>query len=219
MLSVLINIKNIVRLPIFHNLKFTEATTHILNRLETELPPNLYYHGPHHTKDVLEVASSLADQHHLSQYDKEIIVTAAAFHDCGFLFVYRGHEERGCEIARETLPQFDYSIEDIDKICNLIMATKVPTAAKNLFEEIICDADLDYLGRTDFDTISDSLFKEFSEHNIVSDELSWYKLQKSFLSSHHFYNEFSKASREETKQKNLRDIISMIEILEIRTRY
>ena len=42
-----------------------------------------------------------------------------------------------------------------DLFSQLILATKVPQKPKNKLEKIICDADLDYLGREDFDNISD----------------------------------------------------------------
>ena len=60
--------------------------------------------------------------------------------------VYKDHEETGVEIAGAILPHFDYTEEQIQKINELIMVTKLPPRPKNLLEQIICDADLDYLG-------------------------------------------------------------------------
>jgi hypothetical protein len=40
------------------------------------------------------------------------------------------------------------------------MATKLPPNPKNLLEKIICDSDLDYLGRSDFIPVSNTLFEE-----------------------------------------------------------
>lgn len=57
---------------------------------------------------------------------------------------HAGHEFEGCLIARTALPGFGYTGEDI-MICGMIMATKIPQSPTNILEEIICDADLDYL--------------------------------------------------------------------------
>ena len=48
------------------------------------------------------------------------------------------------------------------------MATKVPQSPKNHLEEILCDCDLDYLGRDDFEKISNNLFSEWKEHGLVT---------------------------------------------------
>ena len=44
-------------------------------------------------------------------------------------------------------------------------------------EKIICDADLDYLGRADFFEISDSFFKELKEYKYLNNKSQWDKLQ------------------------------------------
>jgi hypothetical protein len=80
---------------------------------------------------------------------------------------YRNHEEAGVEIAREILPDYDYTQEQIDHICQLIMKTKLPPKPVYLLEQIICDADLDYLGRVDFIPVSGNLFRELTEHQII----------------------------------------------------
>jgi len=42
----------------------------------------------------------------------------------------------------------------------MIMATKIPQSPKNLLEQIICDADLDYLGRERYEENSLLLLQE-----------------------------------------------------------
>ena len=37
---------------------------------------------------------------------------------------------------------------------------QITSKARNLLEEIICDSDLDYLGRSDFIPVSNTLFEE-----------------------------------------------------------
>ena len=60
--------------------------------------------------------------------DEEILLlkTAALFHDVGHTIDYDNHEYYGTQIAREMLPEFNYTHDQIDHICQLIMSTKLP---------------------------------------------------------------------------------------------
>ena len=40
--------------------------------------------------------------------------------------------------------------DQIERICALIMSTKLPPKPTNLLENIMCDSDLDYLGKKRF---------------------------------------------------------------------
>jgi hypothetical protein len=52
----------------------------------------------------------------------------------------------------------------------LIHVTEIPHKPLNHLQEIICDADLDYLGRNDFQEIADNLKAELKTMNkIISD--------------------------------------------------
>ena len=62
--------------------------------------------------------------------------------------------------GEKLLPEFGYSETEIDTICGMILATKFPQQPHNRLEEIMCDADLDYLGRPDFFSIGNTLFEE-----------------------------------------------------------
>jgi predicted metal-dependent HD superfamily phosphohydrolase len=128
--------------------------------------------------------------------------TAAVFHDSGFLFVYKGHEEKGCEIASESLRNV-FSEEDIKKVRGMIMATKIPQSPNTLLEQIICDADLDYLGRDDFEPISQTLYKEFIIFKIIPEDIIWDHVQIKFFESHHYFTGISISKRNEKKLKHL----------------
>jgi len=154
---------------------FLKLKEFILNKLKSELPSHLCYHGVHHTLDVYKAAENLAIEEKISKKETELLKVAALFHDSGFTKKYKGHEEEGCDIARSTLPDFNYTDEQIDTICGIIMATKIPQSPKNKLEEILCDADLDYLGRNDFHPIAETLFKELNATGNPMDKKKWNK--------------------------------------------
>jgi putative nucleotidyltransferase with HDIG domain len=184
-------------------MNYPQAYDYIINRLRSELQPTLSYHGLHHTLDVLASAESIASEEKINGTDLLLLKTAAAYHDCGFLVTYQQHEEAGCEIARKTLLQFGYGHADIDAICSMIMATRLPQAPATMLEKILCDADLDYLGRDDFDGIAATLFQEFRAFSIVDTEEAWNKVQVNFLSSHVYHTAHSQQLREPAKRLHL----------------
>jgi len=182
---------------------FTSIKQPILSRLENELDPRLGYHNIIHTLDVLEQAEILAKQEKITDnHELLLLKTAAVFHDSGFLFVYKNHEEKGCEIASESLRNV-FSEGDIKKVCGMIMATKIPQTPNTLLEQIICDADLDYLGRNDFEPISRNLYKEFIVFKIIPEDIIWDHIQIKFFESHHYFTGTSISKRNGKKLKHL----------------
>jgi uncharacterized protein len=197
-LSILILVKSFLVPDLFTSIKQP-----ILSRLENELDPRLGYHNISHTLDVLKQAEVLAKQENITnKHDLLLLKTAAVFHDSGFLFVYKNHEEKGCEIASESLKNV-FSKEDIKKVCGMIMATKIPQSPNTLLEQIICDADLDYLGRNDFEPISRNLYKEFIIFKIIPEDIIWDHIQIKFFESHHYFTGTSISKRNEMKLKHL----------------
>jgi uncharacterized protein len=182
----------------------------ILQKLENELPGNLTYHGLHHTLDVFNAALEIAKEENISEAEKRLLRIAVLFHDAGFTGIYKNHEEKGCEMVKEYLPSFGYSNEEISAICGMIMATQIPQSAKTKLEKIICDADLDYLGRNDFNSISNKLFEEMKLYAHVHNEKEWNDIQKNFLEKHHYYTKFGLINREPQKQKHLQELKNLI---------
>ncbi len=100
---------------------------HILSRLGSELPDYLSYHGLSHTKDVLKYALIIAQSEGVDQSDELLLLhIAALYHDAGFLYTYSDHEAESCRIAETDLPAFGLSPEQVERVNELILATKVP---------------------------------------------------------------------------------------------
>jgi predicted metal-dependent HD superfamily phosphohydrolase len=155
---------------------------------------------------VIKRAEQIANAENIgSAHDLLLLKIAALFHDTGFLYVYAGHEEKSCEIARASLAG-KVSLADIEIICGLIMATKVPQRPVSMLQQIICDADLDYLGRDDFDQLSNYLRNEFLDFGIVSNEDEWEKKQLAFFESHQYFTRTCIAKRLPLKMQHLEQL-------------
>lgn len=190
---------------------FKEIEQYIIGILKRGLPDNLYYHGLHHTMDVLRSAEIIGKEEKVTEEEMLLLKVAALYHDAGFIKVYRNHEEVGCEMARKDLPGFGFTDEDIEIICGMIMATKIPQTPKTKLEYIIADADLEYLGTDDFKRIGETLFEEIKIYLGVESERQWNIIQQNFLRSHRYHTNFCKKNREQKKQKNLKLIEAIVD--------
>jgi class 3 adenylate cyclase len=194
----------------FKLVQFTELQELILEKLENELPPYLYYHNVKHTVDVVTEVELIGWTEGCSDEEILLLKTAGLFHDAGHTVVYDGHEHEGTILARTMLPQYGYTQAQIDRICDIIMATKMPPQPKDLLQEIICDSDLDYLGRSDMIPVSNTLYKELKEQNKIGTLNDWNKLQVKFISVHQYFTKTARSLREVNKQIQIDRIKSLI---------
>ncbi|MFP4556653.1 MAG: adenylate/guanylate cyclase domain-containing protein [Bacteroidales bacterium] len=175
----------------------------ILDKLEKGLPKNLYYHNLKHTIDVYTQVELIGRSENVSKEQLLLLRSAALFHDAGHLIDYDTHEEMGVKLAREILPEFHYTEKQIEMIGELIMSTQMPPSPKNLLEEIMCDADLDYLGRPDFIPVSNMLYRELHEHGKVGTLREWNQLQIKFIDKHSYFTNTARRLRNVNKQSQL----------------
>jgi len=191
--------------------QFTDLQELILDKLERELPKYLFYHNYKHTIDVVNQAELIGYGEGVDDEAILLLTTAALFHDAGHTIGYDNHEYFGTQIAREWLPKYNYTPVQIDRICEIIMATKLPPQPNNLLEKIICDSDLDYLGRSDFIPVSNTLYEELKAQNKMSSLNAWNKIQVKFLSIHHFFTDTANNLREVNKQAQIERIKELID--------
>lgn len=183
---------------------------HILDILHTKLPKNLYYHGVHHTMDALKTCDLYLKHIKISKHESQLLRLGILLHDIGFTESTKDHELKGIEIAHNLLSEFHFSKKDIDIIKQLILSTKVPQQPKNLLERIICDIDLDYLGRDDYYKISDQLFRELKVYSGLKDRNEWNKIQVKFLEAHRYHTDFAIKNRKPKKELRIKELKGLI---------
>ena len=175
----------------------------VISLLKNNIPSEYTYHNYEHTLYVQQKVKDLAAQLHIAAHETMLLDTAALWHDTGYINVYQGHEEESCRLATQQLPGYGFNAGDIEAICGMIMATKVPQKPMNLLQEIIADADLAYLGTNEVAAIAENLFLEMQ---FLSPELTraeWNKKQVSFLENHQYFTSFYQRTREPLKQRYL----------------
>jgi predicted metal-dependent HD superfamily phosphohydrolase len=194
--------------PVEEEPNYEGAEKFIISKQEAELPKQLQYHNVDHILDVLNAAIKIGEEEQISNEDTHLLRIAALYHDAGFITSVNDHELHGCTIARDTLPSFGLSSEQIEIVCGMIMATKIPQTPQTPLERIICDADLDYLGREDFYDVGSHLYEEMKGYGFIESEREWNLIQKTFLESHRYHTKFARQNREKKKQQHLKEIIA-----------
>lgn len=183
---------------------YSGAVAYALHRLRTELRPELIYHNSMHTEgDVLPAAVRLAGLSQLPESDIRLLEVAAAFHDLGQVQRFLGHEQIGADIVTEMLPRFGFGPQDIERVRGMILATELPQTPHNQEQALLCDADLDSLGREDFFATSKALWQERKACGVDIPWQTWLENQFRFLSTHQYFTPAARALRDEGKRKNL----------------
>jgi len=187
--------------------QFQNLMSRVIGMLEKDLDPRLTYHNPGHTRDVLFQAERIARGEGITDPQELMLLRISAlFHDTGFLLTYADHEQASCGIMNQYMKEIGMDEVSIARIAGMIMATKIPQSPGNKLEEIICDADLDYLGRDDFAPISSGLMKEFLCFGVIGSEADWDRLQIKFFESHSYFTETCKSGRAPIKSKHLEQL-------------
>ncbi len=199
-----------------HTARLKMVDQYIRELFRDELPAGIKYHNANHTlhstKGVVAVANNLARLENISEQDRELIVAAAYFHDTGYIREYEKNEPIAARIAGRILRLIGYKPDEIDKVQRMILATDPKIEPKTHVEKILCDADLDNLGREDFFQLDERLREGRRLRGIdVSDDVKWYRDTLEFMEKHRYHTESQRKLREKGKQKNTRELIKRLE--------
>ncbi len=180
----------------------------VIDLLKTKIPADYYYHNYEHTLYVLDKVIEIGMHENCSEKDLQLLAAAALWHDTGYVNTYKGHEEESCMLARQHLPGFGYTTADIDKVFGMIMATKIPQSPQNKLEEIIADADLEYLGTNDAALLAHNLFRELNALDPLLTAGEWNRIEIAFLTAHKYFTGYCKANKEQLKNAYLQSLMS-----------
>ena len=193
--------------------KIREYITHELNSKSLH---KCYYHGTDHSLEVELACIEISEQEkNITPLQIELLRIAALSHDIGHIENMDNHEVLGCNFISKLMPQYGYKPEDIAIVETLIMVTKFPHNPKSLLENIICDADLAYLGSGKYNEQSEKLKKELIElHNYeLNDDIKWTEFQINFLEKHVFFTKFAKDNYNPNKDKIIQKLKDKLTLL------
>ncbi len=158
------------------------AEKFVFDLFKEKLSSQFVYHNFNHTLETVEACKTISKGYSLDENQLEILLLAAWFHDTGYAYVYKGHEEKSVEIATQFLTENQYSEEKIDHITKCILATKRIDIPDDLLAEILCDADVMNAGEKTFFSKSELLRAEWEAFKIQHfNEEEWALTQLNYL--------------------------------------
>jgi class 3 adenylate cyclase/HD superfamily phosphodiesterase len=195
---------------------FEHMRNDIVNRLKSTLPEEMIYHDLAHTLNVEKSALRLARLEGLDDEEIMLLRTAVLYHDSGFIFTYSRNELHGVRMMEQSLPKYGYDPEQIAAIRSMILATSSGNEPVTLLEQIMCDADHDYLGRADYYMVAEKLREEIAVFGTTMSEEEWLNFQLGYLQHEHkFYTSTSKNIRERGKQNRIAELRTKLRQLQI----
>lgn len=184
---------------------FDQARQYAEDRLERELSPDLLYHSLTHTRDeVVPAAQRLAGLEGIQGVSLKLLLTAAWFHDIGYVESTHFHELISARIAAQILPSFGYTARQVEIVRWAILATALPQSPQNLLEQVLTDADLDVLGHDgDFMPRNRDLRSELANLGRKFTDIEWYTNQVRFMTNHAYFTKSARSLRNAQKSLNL----------------
>jgi hypothetical protein len=193
-------------IPFKYMVDLEKLKEEVFSILRESLPKQLNYHTVKHTQDVFNVSHHISSLYRIPEQEQTLLLISALFHDIGFIHTYKGHEEKSVELCRQILEPYNLRPADLKAIDGMIKTTKIPQAPTTFLEKIICDADLDYLGRDDFYSTGSLLFEEYLSYGFVNSEKEFDDIQIRFLENHRYHTGYSKLARGFRKMNYLKEL-------------
>jgi adenylate cyclase len=193
---------------------FEHMRSDVLNKLKSMLPDEVIYHDLGHTLNVEKAAIRLGRLEGLHEDEMLLLRTAALFHDTGFIFTYQHNELHAVRLMEQMLPKYGFTADQIQLIREMILATSLDIKPVGLLQEILCDADHDYLGRADYYVVFSKLRDEMIAYGADLSEEGWIQLQIKFLEvTHQFYTITALNIRQKGKMNRLAELkVALVEL-------
>lgn len=166
------------------------------------------YHNLRHTEKVVEAAIEIANHFQLDDKEFFIVISAAWFHDLGYLVRPEAHEEAGAEMLHRFLVEKGVDEPVAVRAEDCVLATRLPQQPKSLVERIVCDADLYHLSTDDFRENNRRLRTERSLlQGAKVDGRKWRLSTIDLLQSHHYWTDYCQLTLQEGKRRNLQRLV------------
>lgn len=165
----------------------------------------LEFHTTRHTLQVVDAVSELCRELGVPENSMNEIIIAAWFHDLGYTKKYIGHEEESKRMAEEFLRGRGADGDLIDRILDLIDATRLDVEPQNLHQEIIKDADLYNLATNEALEYTAQLRSEWALFcNKEYDDETWLALNLDFYKNHKYYTHYGAETLDSKKENNIK---------------
>lgn len=179
----------------------------ILRAYAQQLPKLYRYHNIRHIADVIHASHEIAVGEQLDEESIWTVKVAALYHDIGLIHGVNGHESLSVVMFEVDIKSWSPPAEFVKVVSGCIMATRLPQQPTNALEKVLCDADLDYLGRPDFFEKSALLFEEKNMLEGISKK-EWETIEIGFLQQHHYHTAYNEKRRQAAVKAHLAQLLT-----------
>jgi predicted metal-dependent HD superfamily phosphohydrolase len=185
----------------------TQAESYLSVFFKENIGAEYVFHDFQHTKNVVEAVADLGKDAGLSDREIELLQLAAWFHDSGYDKGAAKHEERSVRYAHDFLSRFNLPQEEFKLIERCILATKIPSHPKDIFEKTLCDADLSHLGKKSYWDRCGRIRQELllTQSNIMSEQ-EWVDFELCFMNNHRYFTSVAEQLYNPGKLKHIRQL-------------
>jgi class 3 adenylate cyclase len=187
-------------------LRIRDLEERVLEMITSNMSLNLHFHKSEYIRKVCNQTELLGRSENISDDELLLSQTAALMTFSGLSETYDNFENASVKITREILPEYGYDSPQIDRICNLILATKEPFKPQNTLESILVDARMEYLGRTDYLTQVKLLYLEKKNVNRDLSREKFLKQQAELVSNFRYFTLAAQRMREITPENQLKNL-------------
>lgn len=177
---------------------------YIISFLAENISDELTFHNIEHTYEVVAAVHEISKETLLSEEDNYVLQVSAWFHDCGYAYCYKGHEEESKRVAKNFLESLNCEKDFIEKVLQCIDSTKYPQNPVSEIGKIICDADMFHLTRTNYHKYEKALRLEFEKYlGLIFTDEEWQMKNNDFLVNHQYFTTYGQSFLTKFKAVNL----------------
>ncbi len=181
-----------------------------LRYLQDNLNSIYHYHNAEHTLNVCTMIAEFSENCILPENEIAALKIAAIFHDFGYLESAFDNEGLALPFMMEFCKKYGVEEKVSHRAGELIMETAFPYHPVSAAGELLCDADIEYIGRVCFFEKAGLFRQEMSALNHIYSDQQWWKLELDFLQNNQF---FSTVCREKRSAGRLANIAKVKAIL------
>ncbi len=187
-------------------LKLKDIEERVMEMVYTNEMFNLHFHKKTIVSKVALQVELLGRAADLSDDEMLLTQVAALLLYSGLSDTYENFESRSIEIAREILPEYGFDERQTERICNLILSTKAPFEPQNNLEEILIDAKMEFLGRSDYLTQVKLLYLEMKNNVKDFSREQFLRQQAELLKKFEFFTVAARRLREISPEDQLKNL-------------
>jgi predicted metal-dependent HD superfamily phosphohydrolase len=178
--------------------------------------PTIYrFHTLDHTLAVVAASKEIAKLEGLPEHEQLLVEASAWFHDVGYLRSLAEHETMSAFRSLLYLSRMGIHLDDIERIEQCILVTKLGSKPMNDMQKVLCDADMWHLTCPEFQMWSGRLRKEWGAmKGLVATDAEWIQNNLNFMRGVKFHTHYAKEIMQLRLAANIQTLEDMLQKIE-----